>query len=43
MLGIGQREDFVYKDNKEALLSKGYFGELDIKFRSLYGWNHSII
>ena len=43
MLGIGRREDFVYNDNKEALLSKGYFGELDIKFRSLYGWNHSII
>ena len=43
ILGFGRREDFVYNDNKETLFSKGYFGELDIKFKSLSGWNHYVI
>ena len=43
VLGFGHREDFVYNENKEVLFSKGYFGEVDIKFKSLTGWNHSII
>ena len=41
--GIGRREDYVYHDNNEVLLSNGYFGEFDMKFRSSNGWNHSVI
>jgi len=43
ILGFGQREDYIYNDNKEVLFSKGYFGEVDIKYKSLSGWNHSIV
>ena len=43
ILGFGHREDFIYNDNREVLFSKGYFGEVDIRFKSLSGWNHSIV
>ena len=43
VLGVGRREDFTYDQNKEVLMSKGLFGELDVKIKSLSGWNHSII
>ena len=40
---IGRREDHLNTEDALVLLSRGYFGEFDLRFQTHKGWNQSLI